>query len=68
MGARLSVTSVKGLSMRGYNSTYTSYNDAFNLGQKSKSFQKDIFVILVTNMLIPCPGAPPKFSILLSDY
>ena len=69
MGSRPNLTNVNGLSKKkDFNSFYTSYNDAFNLVQKIKSFEKGDIVILVTNMPIPCPGAQTKFSILLSDY
>ncbi len=58
---------VRGLS-KDFNSFYTSFDDATDLGRKLESFEKGNIVVLVTSMPIPCPGAPAKFSILLSDY
>lgn len=68
MGSYPNFKNIKGLSNKDYNTFYTSYNDAFTLGQNLKFVKKGNIVILVTKMPIPCPGASPKFSILLSDY
>jgi sulfide:quinone oxidoreductase len=66
-GSTALTDSVKGLS-QDFNTFYTSIDDAQKLGQKIASVKQGRIVILVPKMPIPCPGAPGKFSILLSDY
>jgi sulfide:quinone oxidoreductase len=67
IGSVPQLSKVRGLS-KDFNSFYTSFDDATDLGRKIESFEKGNIVVLVTSMPIPCPGAPAKFSILLSDY
>ena len=66
-GSVPSPKSVKGLNSD-YNTFYTSIEDAQNLGQKIRTFDKGRIVVLAPKMPVPCPGAAAKFSILLSDY
>ncbi len=53
---------------KGFNTFYTSIDDALETGNLIRNFSKGDIVVSTVKMPIPCPGAPAKFTVLLEEY